>query len=296
METLSSLRRQIHNAEDLQSIVKSMKAMAAASIWKYQQAVASLEDYERTVELGLQIVLGACAEKIEIAQPPLQEPIGAVIFGSEQGMVGNFNDEIVRYAVRRLDALDVPVKGRSLIAVGRRVHGKLENARQPVALTMRMPTSIVGIRPAVQHLMVQLDTWREQENVEGILLFFNAPTAGTQYEPQGEQLIPVNLNWLQHLQEEPWQSNSLPTFDMSWDALFADLIREYIYVMVFGAFAASLSAENASRLSAMEAAESNIEDRLGELEQRYHQVRQRSITSELLDIVAGAEAATDTAG
>jgi F-type H+-transporting ATPase subunit gamma len=79
---------------------------------------------------------------------------------------------------------------------------------------------------------------------------------------------------------------------MDWNALFSELIQEYLYVSVFRAFAASLSAENASRLSSMEAAEQNIEDRLDNLEHRFHQVRQHSITSELLDIVSGAEAAT----
>ena len=291
METLTSLRRQMESAEDLQSMVKSMKAMAAASIWQYEQAVASLADYERTVELGLQIVLSTRAEEIRIAQPPLEEPLGAIIFGSEQGMVGRFNDEVVQYAIRSMDKMHVPGEDRSLIAVGRHVRSKLEHEGLPISHRLRMPTSIAGLRPAVQQLMVRLDAWRAQEQVERIVLFFNAPTSGTGYDPEGVQLIPVNLNWLQHLQEESWQSNSLPMFDMPWEALFADLIQEYLYAAVYRAFAASLAAENASRLSSMEAAERNIEERLGELEQHYHQVRQRSITAELLDIIAGAEAA-----
>lgn len=292
METLASLHHKIDSAQDLQSIVKSMKAMAAASIWQYEQAVTSLEEYVHTTELGLQIILRARAEEIKIAQPPIQEPLGAIIFGSEQGMVGNFNDEIARHAIRIMDDMDVSKADRSLVAVGGRMRGKLVNAHQSIAMTVRMPTSISGIRPAVQQLMVRLDAWRDDKDINRIILFYNAPAGGTQYEPKDVQLIPVNLEWLQRLQAEPWQSSTLPTFDMAWDDLFADLIQEYLYAAVFRAFAASLSAENASRLSSMEAAERNIEERLDELEQHYHQVRQRSITSELLDIISGAEAVT----
>jgi len=295
METLASLRRQKQSATELQSIVKSMKTLAAANIWQFERAVTSLKDYERTIELGLQIVFTAPDTEIEIVRPELDAPLGAVVFGSEQGMVGQFNDEIARYAIRRMDAMEVPEEDRSLVAIGQRVHSKLENAHQPIALTLRMPTSMSGIRPAVQRLLLRLDAWRAQKGVERIVLFHNTPVAGTRYEAQAVELIPVDLGWLQSLRAEPWPSTSLPTFDMSWDALFSGLIQEYLYMALFRAFVASLSAENASRLSSMEAAESNIEERLDDLERHYHQLRQQSITSELLDIVSGAEAASDSA-
>lgn len=293
METLSSLRRQMNSARDLQSIVKSMKALSAATIWQFEQAVTSLNEYRRTVEMGLQIVLSTRPADIQIAQPELQKPLGAIIFGSERGMVGNFNDQIVRYALRRMQSMHVPRADRSLVTVGRRLHNNLKRADQPVALTLPMPTGMAGVRPAVQELMVRLDAWRAQVDIERIMLFHNAPTTGTQYQPQAVQLIPVNVKWLQGLQRKPWLSSSLPTYDAHWEALFSNLIQEHLYAAVFRAFVASASAENASRLSAMEEAERNIEEQLNQLKQQYHQVRQRSITSELLDIVAGAEATTE---
>jgi len=295
METLSTLRRQLDSAQELQSVVKSMKAMAAASIWHYQQVVETMADYRQTVEWGLQIVLGTRSEPIQLAQPERVGRVGAVIFGSEQGMVGSFNDEIVDYARRRMEAMNAPVDRRSLVAVGGRVRHKLERARQPVALGLQMPTSVTGIRPAMQQLMVRVEDWRTHAAIEWIVLFYNAPSGGTRYEARGEQLMPLNLGWLRRLQQKAWSTNSLPAFDQPEGKLFADLIREYLYIVVFEAFAASLAAENASRLSSMEAAESNIEERLDELRRQYHQVRQRSITSELLDIVSGAEAAAGAA-
>jgi F-type H+-transporting ATPase subunit gamma len=79
---------------------------------------------------------------------------------------------------------------------------------------------------------------------------------------------------------------------MDREALFSSLVREYLFVSLYRAFAESLASENASRLASMQAAEKNIEERLRELSAQYHQQRQMSITSELLDIVSGFEALT----
>jgi F-type H+-transporting ATPase subunit gamma len=79
---------------------------------------------------------------------------------------------------------------------------------------------------------------------------------------------------------------------MEWDTLFAALIREYFFVSLFRAIAESLASENASRLSSMQAAEKNIEERLEKLNTRYHHLRQSSITEELMDVLAGYEVLT----
>jgi F-type H+-transporting ATPase subunit gamma len=77
---------------------------------------------------------------------------------------------------------------------------------------------------------------------------------------------------------------------MAWGALFMSLIREYLFVSLYRAFAESLASENASRLASMQNAEKNIEERLQELNGQFHRQRQMTITEELLDIVAGFEA------
>jgi len=82
---------------------------------------------------------------------------------------------------------------------------------------------------------------------------------------------------------------------MEWDGLFSSLIREYLFVSLYRAFAESLASENASRLASMQVAERNIEDRLVDLSAQFHQQRQSSIDEELFDLVAGFEALTGKA-
>jgi F-type H+-transporting ATPase subunit gamma len=83
-----------------------------------------------------------------------------------------------------------------------------------------------------------------------------------------------------------------PTFASDWDVLFSAVVRQRLFVTLHRAVAASLAAENASRLAAMHAAQRNIEERLDALHGQFHLQRQTSITTELLDIVSGYEALT----
>ncbi len=77
---------------------------------------------------------------------------------------------------------------------------------------------------------------------------------------------------------------------MDRNRLFSALIRQYVFVSLYRACVESMASENASRLTSMQAAEKNIEDRLEELNAQYRHERQSSITSELLDIISGFEA------
>ena len=103
-ETTESLSRKIRSAGDLQSVVRTMKALAAASIGQYEKSVRALGDYYRTVELGL----GACFREAPPAVSngrPETRVISAVVFGSDQGLVGQFNDVVADYAVKTLAEL-----------------------------------------------------------------------------------------------------------------------------------------------------------------------------------------------
>ena len=92
-----------------------------------------------------------------------------------------------------------------------------------------------------------------------------------------------------------WESKSLPIFRMDGDKIFSSLIREYLFVSLYRAFAESLASENASRLASMQNAEKNIEEQLLDLHVQFHRTRQMTITEELLDIVAGFEALQEEA-
>ena len=290
MQTSEALKRRIQSAQDLLGVVKTMKALAAVSIRQYQKAVESLGDYNLTVEMGLQIALrerrggGAASEKAKVSR------IGAIVFGSDQGLCGQLNNIIVAHANEEMDRIGVKKENRVVIAVGMRAADIMEDTGQRILEVLTNPGSTSGITPMVQDITVLLENWRFRRQIEHMYLFFNHYVSGATYRPKTVRLLPVDREWLKNLEMKKWPSKTLPMFTMDWEALFRSLIREYLFVSLYRAFAESLASENASRLAAMQSAEKNIEERLEDLFLQYHRQRQMTITEELLDIVAGFEA------
>ena len=287
-DTTASLRRKIATAGDLQSVVRTMKALAASSIGQYEKSVRALADYYRTVELGL----GACfrGEAAPLTGNRRRRvgarAIGAVVFGSDQGLVGQFNEVVVEHAIETLAA--VPCTHR-VWAVGERVHARLADAGlQPIGL-FTVPSSVQAITPLVGQILVESETRHRQDEVTELYLFYNRPTAGEVYVPISQRLLPLDETWRRKLAELPWPTATLPEVIGSTATLRA-LVHEYLFISLFRACAESLASENASRLAAMERADQNIDELLEALHGTFQRLRQTSIDEELFDVVAGFEA------
>lgn len=285
--SMASLRRKINSAGDLQSVVRTMKALAASSIGQYEQSVHALADYYRTVELGL----GVC---FRLSTPSAIRPgqttpntIGAIVFGSDQGLVGQFNEAVADYALKTLAAL--PGTPR-VWAVGERVHAHLEDADMPLMGLFAVPASVKAITPLVGQLIVESETNHGQGEVTELLLFYNRPTLGVVYAPVSQRLLPLDESWRKGLAEQPWPTKNLPEVMMDATGALRALISEYLFVSLFRACAESLASENASRLAAMERADKNIDDLLEHFHATFHRLRQTGIDEELFDVTSGYEA------
>jgi len=288
VETVEELKGKIESTEDLQSVVKTMKALAAVNIRQYEKAVQALEDYSRTVEMGLRVVLQDRPGIPVAARTAPRDQIGAIVFGSDQGMCGQLNDQIVGHVLKTME--DLGIEERYILAVGERVMARMEDEGQKIEKYFQVPTGITGIIPAVQTLLAEIERWNREYGLNQVFLFHSQQLSGASLRPHTVHLLPIDDRWLRQLRETPWPTKALPMFTMEWDPLFSALIREYLFISLFRAFAESLASENASRLASMQGAEKSIEERLGELNTRFHQRRQMAITEELLDIVSGFEA------
>ncbi len=289
-DTTASLRRKISGAGDLQSVVRTMKAVAASSIGQYERSVRSLADYYHTVELGLGACLRARGQSPLIKERKRQTDavvIGAVVFGSDQGLVGQFNDVVADYAVKTLAAL--PAKSR-VWAVGERVHARLADAGLQLAGLYTVPNSVKAITPLVGQILVESEPHHSQREVAELHLFYNRPMSGPVYAPVGQRLLPLDENWQRKLAELPWPTGHLPEVMGGGNAILRALIREYLFVSLFRACAESLASENASRLAAMQRADKNIDELLDNLNGTYHRLRQSGIDEELFDVISGFEA------
>jgi F-type H+-transporting ATPase subunit gamma len=252
--------------------------------------VESLEDYNRTVEMGLQIVLKERMGAMMESKKASVKRMGAIIFGSDQGLCGQLNEQISVFALDHIKETGVKKENRKALAVGARVADYVEDAGQSIDELLATPSSTGGITPLVQEIIMIIEEWHFRQNVDHFMLFYNKYLSGATYHPHQVQLLPVNRDWLKEIAHKKWDSKTLPIYRMDGDKIFSSLIREYLFVSIYRAFAESLASENASRLASMQNAEKNIEEQMQDLHVQFHRTRQMTITEELLDIVAGFEA------
>lgn len=288
MLTLEQLRRQVESAQDLHSITRAMKALAAVRIRESRRAVESLEHYSRTVELALRVALRNRPREVRLTGEEDTGPgVGAIVFGSDLGLAGRFNIRITDFALEKLEEERTEPGDRVVLAVGSRVASQLEAQGQEVSHRFAAPDSVEAVTPTVQELLVAIQRTRVQERLERFDLFYNHYRSGATYRPHRVHLLPLRSGWLAEIEATSWPTPVLPTSRLEWHRLFPSLVREHLFAELYGATARSQAAENASRLASMEAAERRIEERLGHLRGRFNQQRQQRITEELLDLIVG---------
>jgi F-type H+-transporting ATPase subunit gamma len=191
--------------------------------------------------------------------------IGAVVFGSDQGLVGQFNDVVADYAIKTLEAL--PGKPQ-VWAVGERVQAHLEDAGLPLIGLFAVPNSVKAITSLVGQIQIESEADRAKGEYASIYVFHNRPQSGALYEPVSQRLLLMS----------------------GGTATLRALVREYLFISLFRACAESLASENASRLAAMERADRNIDELLENLHGTFHRLRQSGIDEELFDVISGFEA------
>jgi len=285
-EGIASLRHQINSAEELESVVRSMKAMASSNISQYENAVRSLDDYYRTVQLGLT----ACFQQHKTSRIIARKPqphkaaIGVIVFGSDQGLVGQFNEVMVKFVDDSL--MKLPGK-KTLWAVGERLESRLADTQLTLEQGFVLPNAISTISTLVGNILIEIEAQREQGAIDRVYLFHHRPHSGSIYIPVSQQLLPLDHHWRHNLASIHWPTNNLPEVMPEQDQTLRAMVREYLFVSLFRACAESLASENASRLAAMQRAEKNINELHSSLMQRFHRLRQSGIDAELFDVISG---------
>ncbi len=293
MKSLEELRRNMAVTSELHSLVKTMKALAGVNLRQYERAAQAINEYDSTIEAGLQVALQYVPEPA----PPKHggRRMGALVFGSDQGMCGPLNERIVSHADRALGKLSRSRGEQTLLAVGLRAADRLKSLGFTVEQVLEVPSSMSAVGQVVHEVLIKIQEWYLQRGIEVIVLFYCQALAVPIFRPRGVRLLPVDLEWVRRLKAKPWPSKTIPTFTMDKSQLFHALIREYLFASLFRALAQSLASENASRLAAMEVADRNIEERSGILTAEFRHSREDAITSELLDLVTAFEALTTPA-
>jgi len=283
MAELRELQRKLDSIKALREIVTAMRNLAAIYVRRAGGAVDAIRPYSDVVETALGVVLdrahGRGADLVADVR------CMALVFASDQGLCGTYNDRVVRAAMEFRDASPLPVE---FVAIGRRAHGLLGMRGVAPAMAVGSPTSLEGIRARVPELAAEVfETYARLGADEMVFIYNEYHTAG-RFSQQVRRVLPPRREDLGEGRRAELRSQPILTAQPA--DLLGELMEEYFFIQFYRALLESHASENGARLMSMTAASANIDDRLVELTQEFQSVRQDVITSELLDVVGGAEA------
>ncbi|MHA6262355.1 F0F1 ATP synthase subunit gamma [Arenibacterium sp. CAU 1754] len=288
MESLESISAKRATTDEVRAIVRTMKALSAASIHSYERAREAVSEYENTIALGLQILLRG-STRPQFPRPAAKGRPALIVIGSDRGLCGRFNDRITGQAIETLAQMAANGDNPFLAVSGLRAATRLEAAGHVIDHFFDLPGSVTGLSETVRTMTQASEAWFTQGTVSSVSIAFNRRGPEGMALPRVRTLFPVSDAYLDDLARRPWISRSLPMYRMDRDALFSWLIEQHLFVVLYRALADSLASEHASRLAAMKSAEKNIEERRDALTSQYRHTRQETITRELLDVIAGYE-------
>lgn len=287
--TLEALNKRIKTTTDLRDIVGMMKMLSSVSIGPYERALKSLDSYGQTVRDAFTGLMkdDRFAYTPRVVQAEQPKTI-AVIIGTDNGLVGRFNRDIITFARQDLEDRHTLNKTQ-VICVGKRIGMMVGSAGLKSVATYPIMNSLKEVAVIASLILTEINTIIAQDKTDQVIVYHARKETGEPQKPVRVQLMPLPYAEMVNLKKEKWTGHTLPLVTADRMCLFQRLIHEYLTVVLSGALTASLAAEHYTRMVNMQQAEKNIDESLEKMNLTYQQVRQTNITDELIDIVSGAE-------
>jgi F-type H+-transporting ATPase subunit gamma len=275
MEQLPRLQARIANLKELRNLIQALRVLAASHVKEADAALVGIRRYVKVIEDAISEAASLVSEidaEVSFASPASGVRLLLVVF-SEHGFVGGFNERLLDRAAEELET------GQGLGVIGTR--GAVLAAERGLVIDWSSPmaTHSGGVLAIMRPIVDWLATVATAD-----IVFASYRGAG-RFEVVKKNLLPLDPSLLAGS-----ASRDPPLHQLPPDVLLRRLVDEHLFAEVTRAVMESLTSENAARLRVMESADHNIGDKLEDMVRNEHTLRQEAITSELLDVVTGAEA------
>jgi F-type H+-transporting ATPase subunit gamma len=277
-ERLADLVAQIQNVRQLEGVVTAMRSIAASRAQQGRSLLAGIEAYTL-------VISGAIGQALNFLPPDGAAPAhshrggrGLIVFCAEQGFAGAFSERV-------LGAVNGDLAGAIVLLIGTRGIAVAEEQGIRPAWSTAMATQ-AGAIPGLANRIADALYGRVADGIVArVDVAFAQSRAGGGIAINRHSLLPIDLARF----SRPTQS--LPPLTTLAPAILLErLASEYVYALLCEAAMHAFAAENEARMMAMAAARANIESKLNGLSQREHELRQEEITTEIVELAAGAEA------
>ncbi|MEE0885076.1 MAG: ATP synthase F1 subunit gamma [Faecalimonas sp.] len=285
MATMREIKRRRGSIQSTQQITKAMKLVSTV---KLQKARGRAENSKAYFEYMYKTITSMLAKAGDVDHPYLKggnsENIGIVVITSNRGLAGGYNANIVRM----ISGSEFPKEKVRLYTVGRKGADSLSRKGYTIAADYSDVIDEPTFADA-KDIGKQLLTDFANGEIGEIYVAYTEFKNTVSHIPKLMKLLPVNPKDL-HTEQEGQDELTLMNFEPNEEEAISLLIPKYMTSILYGAFVEAVASENGARMQAMDAATSNAEEIINDLELKYNRARQGAITQELTEIIAGAEA------
>jgi F-type H+-transporting ATPase subunit gamma len=291
MASLKALKIRIGSVKSTQKITKAMKMVAAAKLRRAQEAAVAARPYA----LRLEKVMASLAAKVTVSEssPKLLAGTGRdqthllIIATSERGLAGAFNSNIVRAARRKAEELEAAGKTVKIYIAGKK--GRVIRRFYPNNIVADHEMGHIKNVAYTDAKAITDDVIARFEAGEFDIahLFYARFQSALVQEPIGRQIIPVAIDTTAAAAND---DGAAVDYEPDEEGILAELLPRNIAIQIFGALLENAASEQGSRMTAMDNATRNAGDMINRLTIQYNRTRQAAITTELVEIISGAEA------
>jgi F-type H+-transporting ATPase subunit gamma len=292
MASLKALKVRIGSVKSTQKITKAMKMVAAAKLKRAQDAAEASRPYAERLEK----VVSSIASKVAVGpqSPKLLAGTGKddvhlfVVATSDKGLAGAFNTNIVRLARKRAEELKAAGKTVKFYTIGKKGKDQLARTYRSDIVREIEPGDLGKLTFAqVQVWGEDLTARFEAGEFDVAHLFFNKFVSVLTQEPTELQLMPVALS---NDNAPAVGASASVEYEPDEEEILADLLPRNVAVQLLRANRENAASEQGSKMTAMDNATRNAGDMINKLTIIYNRTRQAAITTELVEIISGAEA------
>ncbi len=290
MPSLKDLKNRIESVKNTRKITKAMQMVAAAKLRRAQDAAEASRPYTERFNA----VLGGLAASVggSDSAPKLLSGTGSdqthllVVMTAERGLCGGFNSNIAKLARLKAEELKAAGKTVKVLTVGKKGRDAIKRDLGDdfighVDLTEVKRVGYDNAQDIARDVLARFDA----DEFDVATIFFAKFVNVVTQVPTAQQIIPASFEG-----SEEEGTSTLYDYEPSEEAILADLLPRGVATQIFAALLENGASEQGARMSAMDNATRNAGDMIDKLTIQYNRSRQAVITSELIEIISGAEA------
>jgi F-type H+-transporting ATPase subunit gamma len=288
------LRRRIKTVDSTKKITRAMELIAATRVVKAQDRAAAARPYaeEITAVIGDLVRGGAAKDHPLLRQNEAADTRAVICVGSDRGLCGAYNTTMFRQAERQIRAIQAEGKKYALIITGKKAQSYFRFRNHKIDAVLLGATERPTYEQARELAETVIPRFEAGELLSVDINYWRFLSAGTQHAVQ-RRILPVDLG----AAEAPKEG---PTADLEYEPSPTDILNEllprYVTSRIFSALLDASASEYAARQRAMKSATDNAEELKKTLTRVMNRARQEAITTEIMEIVGGAEALSNDKG